>query len=323
MSSIVSRQIFTAALAALILSACSCSNMLSNSSKKNTDLCEPGQRRCDGVNIYQCSPDGKSELLLYECGSSYFSSECIDDGSGNARCSCNDTWDCPGGLSCESGLCIDGPCGSYSGPFSDSSISQEMAWGGTSNTSVEATGSPFPLSAQVTMVPLVINLTDDNGDGAINELDYPDIVYISYNGSSMTSDGILRAISGGGPDRGTDLFANCGGTLWQTGDELPTGISYSTAVLDPSSGLAAGDLDYDGVPEIVGFSETDSIIIYSNTGEVISTSASYSITTYGPAVSIANVDNQGYAEIVVGRFVFTLTKDIQGNLMILDRFQGD
>ncbi len=69
--------------------------------------------------------------------------------------------------------------------------------------------------------------------------------------------------------------------------------------------------------------ETDGIKIYDNTGKPLSTSANFSLVDANPAPAIANVDNAGYAEIVIGRNVFTLEKDTAGNLKILDRFEGN
>ena len=51
---------------------------------------------------------------------------------------------------------------------------------------------------QVMMTPVVGNLTDDNGDGRIDEQDTPDIAFTSFSGSAYSSYGALNVISGDG-----------------------------------------------------------------------------------------------------------------------------
>ncbi|RME26806.1 MAG: hypothetical protein D6806_05640, partial [Deltaproteobacteria bacterium] len=63
------------------------------------------------------------------------------------------------------------------------------------------------------------------------------------------------------------------------------------------------------------------INIYDNRGNLLSANAAGSLGGANPAVSIANVDGEGFAEIVIGANVFTLEKDT-GVLRILDRFSG-
>ena len=78
--------------------------------------------------------------------------------------------------------------------------------------------------------PLVANLTDDNGDGRIDRNDTPDIVaMIEGPGSQVT--GTMKVLSG---DDGRELFT--------------AGVANSVS---PWSEPAVGDLDGDGIPEIV------------------------------------------------------------------------
>ncbi len=84
-----------------------------------------------------------------------------------------------------------------------------------------------------------------------------------------------------------------------------------------------GDLDGDGVPEIVMPNETSGLVILDNKGNPITSTAANQWSGYvNPAPSIANLDNQGFAEIVVGSNVFTLGHDAAGKLVFVDHFAG-
>jgi hypothetical protein len=291
------------------------------------DKCAPGAESCLLQDLYVCKPNGSGTAKKVTCGSGspYYVSTCTQSGTGSADCPCEDDWDCPQFTECDvsscSGTGVAPTCSLPPEPFKNVLPANEITWGGTF-ANPQATGSPFPASTQVVMTPLVVNLDDDTGDGVIDERDFPEIVFASFCNSEFTSNGVLRAIHGGGKNKGKDYFANCGGTHWREGDPLTVTCACATAELDSTAVLAAGDLDNDGKPEIVGLSETDGIVIYDNTGAVLSRSPNYTLGGSDPAPAIVNVDNAGFAEIVIGRNVFTLEKDTAGKLKILDRFQG-
>src|SRR5262245_54517306 len=69
-------------------------------------------------------------------------------------------------------------------------------------------GSPTaPAFDQVMMTPVVAQLTDDNGDGAIDRKDTPDVVFTTFQGGNYQGAGVLRTISGAG-----------GGEIWSVTD---------------------------------------------------------------------------------------------------------
>src|SRR5678815_4385108 len=94
------------------------------------------------------------------------------------------------------------------------------------------------------MEPIVTSLTDDNGDGTIDENDVPDIVFIAYDVTWWTAE--VRAISG---DDGHELWA------WGDVDLQITG------------GAAAGDLNGDGQVEIVAML-MDGVAVLDHTGQL-------------------------------------------------------
>ncbi|HPB97498.1 MAG TPA: VCBS repeat-containing protein, partial [Polyangiaceae bacterium] len=294
------------------------------------DICTPGDRHCQGANVIECAPNGGSEYVRHTCGggSPYFTSEC-DDTLG--ACTCEDDWDCPEYTTCEAGICvgtgIKPTCSLPPEPFENVLPVNEITWGGTQANPV-AKESPFPKSVQVVHVPIVANLDDDNGDGLIDERDFPEIIFTSFCNSDFTSNGTLRAIHGGGPNKGKDYFASCGSKTWNEGapiDSVP--CTCAEADIDSTASLAVGDLDNDGIPEIVAVLEGNGsnapVRIYDNRGHIITESPTFANGGPNPAPTLANLDNHGFAEIVVGRTVWTLQHDANGKLAFANKFVGN
>ncbi|WP_129578007.1 MULTISPECIES: FG-GAP-like repeat-containing protein [Sorangium] len=295
------------------------------------DACTAGERTCDGESLLVCVSNGSTTRELFTCGGeAYFESTCTDSGAGNASCPCEDDWDCPTFASCEVGSCTGTgaapTCLLDPVPFERVLPQIEIQWGGVNRANASAVGSPFPNSAQNVMTPLVANLDDDNGDGLINELDFPEIIFTTFCGSTYQNSGVLRAIHGGGPNKGRDYFAVLGALVWHEGDALNAAYTCSNATLLPTAQLAVGDLDGDGVPEIVAVTESRGLQIFSNTGETRYLENGLWAEADGynePAPAIANIDGAGLPEIVVGQYVFTLRYDaMTRELAILDRFKG-
>ena len=105
---------------------------------------------------------------------------------------------------------------------------------GSFNPSVEWTWNDNPVDSEFSVVeapPIAINLNDDNGDGVIDAMDVPDILFPSFRSNKYRGKGHLIALSGATQE---PLFV-------RSSDEIPFwGIS----------GIAAGDVDNDGYPDI-------------------------------------------------------------------------
>ena len=290
------------------------------------DVCVPGSTSCVGAAVWECASNGGGTTLKVTCGSAaYYESLCVDNLVGFAYCGCTDDWDCPQNTSCASGQCQGTgkppTCFLSPEPFANVVPTPEIVWGGTQAVHT-LPNSAFPSSAQVMMAPIVANLDDDNGDGLINELDVPEIIFMTYCGAAYTTDGVLRSIHGGGPNKGGDHFATCGSLTWHEGDPLPLDCPCSSAQLYSGAGLAAGDLDGDGTPEIIAPIEANAgFQIFSNKGDVISTATTPDLGTY-PHPALVNLDGKGFAEIVMGRFVFSVAHDANGKLVLQDTWAG-
>ena len=329
------------------------------------DECTPDTKTCGtGDTVRVCSSNGSPGSAI-SCGSAgYYQSTCAADQAGSGACTCEDDWDCPAFMTCDAGVCngtgVAPTCTLPATPFSEVLPAVEFQWGGAAheysddandNANDDATGKAFPWSAQVVSVPLVINLDDDNGDGVADERDFPEILFISHYDTQRDTDGIVRAIHGGGPSKGQDFFALCGnparpgtpaasysdanGAYWSEGDPVLTDCatggdaeSRDMGLARSSSALAAGDLDGDGFPEIVVALEDKSFQILSNRGEVLFKSPvdlteipgvdQFSKPLYyvAPAPALVNLDFVGMPEIVIGNRVVSLKKDDLGNFAI-------
>jgi hypothetical protein len=306
------------------------------------DVCEAESRSCDADSLVSCAANGGARLELVTCGgdNDYFASACVVASPSQAGCTCQDDWDCPEHTACEAGTCLGGgdAPGCTLPVLSVATMSPvpEITWGGISAAdsaarvaSLEPLSPPvagarplsiWPTFSQVLHTPIVINLDDDNGDGKFDDRDFPEIVFLAFADHDFTSNAIVRAIHGGGPAKGKDYFATCGAVTWQEGDAQ--GAACTSPDLDSTASIAAGDLDNDGKPEIVAVGEDDTLHVYDSKGRRVLAGAAFSDVGANPAITLANLDGAGFAEIVVGHHVHTLTHDSAGNLAFADRFSG-
>ncbi|MCP4104754.1 MAG: VCBS repeat-containing protein, partial [Desulfobacteraceae bacterium] len=137
-----------------------------------------------------------------------------------------------------------------------------------------------PTSNQVMCAPVVANLNDDNGDGAVDNNDTPDIIFNSFVGWTYLTGGTLRAVSGDGSG---EVFSVTG---------------YSML---PVASPAVGDIDSDGLPEIIAVGSYDGgygIIAFENDGvfkwksEIIHTPADSS------SVTLSDINEDGVPDII-------------------------
>ncbi len=143
----------------------------------------------------------------------------------------------------------------------------------------------------VMMQPIVVSLSDDDGDGDIDTDDVPDIVVMRYAGIGWTHAGVMTAIRGDGS-----------GVLWDVD-------GYD---LWGSGSLAAGDIDGDGIVEIIATSISGAVLAFEHDGALKWQSAPTGVggcATIAPA--IADMDGDGRPEIVIGNGIL----DSDGNLL--------
>ena len=161
-----------------------------------------------------------------------------------------------------------------------------------------------PLSRETQSTPIVVQLTDDNGDGRIDGSDVPDIVFVTANLVNPLAPKLkLRAISG-----------DTGRSIWIIDPPISQFLIFSL------SGMAAGDIDGDGIAEILvatpsppfppfsGFS--NHLTAYEHTGQRKWSSQAYVTHPTGSTITnrdnptIADLEGDGVPEIIVGGNVF-------------------
>jgi len=135
---------------------------------------------------------------------------------------------------------------------------------------------------QIMMMPVVGNLTDDNGDGRIDASDVADIAFTTFTGGAYTSTGYLRAISG---DDGRELFSVSG----------PNG----------TAGVTLADADNNGTPEVYSVNTSGDLMAYTNKGVYLWTCDTTG--DYYSSPSVADMDGDGDGEILVGSTVCSHT----------------
>ncbi|MEZ4401276.1 MAG: VCBS repeat-containing protein [Kofleriaceae bacterium] len=166
-----------------------------------------------------------------------------------------------------------------------------------------AQGDPFPTFDDVTMMPTVMNLTDDNGDGQVTLDDTPDIVFVSYDDqvNRLNVGGVLRVVSGG---------CAVDGTLAQHFVVGPAQIEADTGIagvyFDPSGGVALGDVDADGAADIVASLQGGGTIALKRDGHVLwinQAAPAAADRKPAPQPALADLDGDGHPEVIQGRVI--------------------
>jgi len=138
----------------------------------------------------------------------------------------------------------------------------------------------------VVVTPLVANLTDDDGNGTIDLCDIPDIVVVAW--TTIGGPGHIHVLDG---ETGAVHFT------------IPDQVGFAAAP-------ALGDIDGDGLPEIITANTGGNLVAFEHDGTLKWTGASWTDSYIG-AIALADMDNDGDVEILGGNQLF----DHQGNLL--------
>jgi len=153
-----------------------------------------------------------------------------------------------------------------------------------------------PNNIQVSSTPVVADV-DDNC--------IPDVIFNTYRSGQFTSNGVIRAVRG-----------DTGEAIWSVTD--PEFESDGTA--NP----AVGDIDSDGLPEVVVQGEGKYLIAIDSDGTPLWKSDNFSGAENSGAVAIANLDGEGDPEIIFGAAVYDSAGTLlwEGNQGIGQNSQG-
>ncbi len=242
------------------------------------ELCDNADNDCDGT------PDDGVSYDLDGDGLSACDGDC-DDGDSDVHPGADEGWydgvdsDCDGDE--DPDPCFEPPPASV--------VSQLPACGGgqatgSFQTAVEwrrDTFDDYPDYDQPMAMPAVANVTDDNGDGTIDEDDVPDILFTTFTGPGFSGPGVLRALSGDGS-----------GEHWAIHD---VGVTHVYGI----GNVAVGDLDGDGLPEVVTTDQNGRAVCVSHDGQHLWTSNGVG-GLHGATPAIADLDQDGTAEVILG-----------------------
>ncbi|MCA9691452.1 MAG: VCBS repeat-containing protein [Myxococcales bacterium] len=262
------------------------------------DICCDVTLECNGIGCIDKCPGGElcGENLDICCdgGTACYANACVTPGD-----DCEFTEECALDEVCAPGIdkCIPAdaqPDCEFIPEFGPIEPVQGCKWKGSGqlNASWE----------DVVATPIVINLTDDNADGQTDDKDFPEIAFLTYNypNGCCNVPAVLRIVDGRCNDD----------------QSMTTLASLNSPELTNDAGIAAGDLDGDGVPELVAITRsgqpqgTVAFKRVSDDGtqwEVLWHNTEYPTwnvhTRGGPVISIADLDADGQPEVIIGNVV--------------------
>ncbi|HWB82155.1 MAG TPA: VCBS repeat-containing protein [Nannocystaceae bacterium] len=197
----------------------------------------------------------------------------VDDGAADATAG-----DSNGMPSCKVEGDLDGMPGDCEDEAPPDSFSPEVQWSWVSSGGHD----------MVLATPLVANLTDDNGDGAIDLCDTPDVIV-----TAMRSIGTADT-----PSADPAYIYVLDGA---TGQEH---FMIQTAFVKEAQ-PAVGDVDGDGLVEIVGVIDGDNTVgIFANDGTLKKKSIPAPGFLYSQAIALYDLEADGDVEILVGGLVY-------------------
>ena len=144
----------------------------------------------------------------------------------------------------------------------------------------------------------------------------PEVIFNSYKSGTISSEGVVRALHG---DTGQQLWA----------------ITDPAYASDSTSNPAVGDIDLDGLPEVVFQGPSQTLIAVDSDGTPLWNSDPFAGGENSGSVAIANMDGLGNPEIVFGAAIYASTgallweggagigRDGQGPISCIADLDGD
>lgn len=182
--------------------------------------------------------------------------------------------------------CVDSECDAAAPPLAWSGILASCPWVGTPAANPWSIDVEWMYNGETGSwsEPAIANLTDDNGDGAVDERDVPDIVVTMAPGEDEPA---LIALHGDG-----------------------SGLIFGIEGGFTESGVAIADVDLDGIPDVVTLEKYGAgpdfidVVAFRNDGSELWRSNSFAVADLPigvgshPQPSVADVDGDGEPEVV-------------------------
>ena len=209
--------------------------------------------------------------------------------------------------------CLEADC-EYKPPTGKLNAVQKWIWG------PDGHAKDNPTLIDVWATPTVGRVVDANCDGKVDELDPPNLIFVAANSESNCCQctgteptachtGALRVLDG------------------QSGEELWTlrSIGGGSVGFDGTA-VALGDLDGSPGMEIAAITGEGTVVVIDRNGAVLGKSAviensGTDLFGWGGGLSISDIDNDGFPEIMYGRTVFT-TKGMSATKTLATKWVG-
>ncbi len=249
--------------------------------------CDPalgsGSTDAGGTDPFDASPDGSALVRGVACSPPPPLGRCLPVPPS-----------CPGDAGPPDGATCVEQC-QYHPPFGKLDAVAKWSWGPTAKA--------FPNYTDVWSTPTVARMYDTNCDGKLDVSDSPSIVFVSGDigatDCAATADGckhgVLRMLNG-----------TTGEEIWSLSKATPKSMGFD------GNSLALGDIDGDGKIDIVAITGEGNIVVLNGNGVVQRMSASGPTGAadaagfaWGGGLAIADLDLDGYPEIIYGASVFS------------------
>jgi hypothetical protein len=229
-----------------------------------------------GIECVDAADCGENEYCEYSLG---------EEQPGDAG---TDAGSCQGGVQPRTGRCLPRPpeCAPEQDPGDPPSCLHECeyvpatpqfspvlqhSWGGQTTA---------PFSTDVMMMPIVVELDDDDCDGAVTARDIPEIVFTTFTGGAYTTAGTVHAIA---------IVNDVVVEKWAA---PPAGFAIS-----PAAQLAGGNFDGQPGNEVVGCGTDGYAHALRGADGSVLWASSVAVSCFMP--SIADLDQDGQPEVIV------------------------